>query len=567
VFARQNLCSNPPFSQLDLISCQNVLIYFGPALQKQVTPVFHHALKPNGFLLLSPAESVSGLSELFTQVDKKQRIYAKTSPLARPDVAFGARVFTEEEEPIPTAKPALPEPLLPTIEKAADRLLLHHYTPGGVVIDGQMQVIQFRGYTAPYLEHPPGAASLNLLKMLHEELKLPLRSAIAQALKQHRPVRKEITWNKSKDQRRQLKLEAVPFKVPAAKDPFLLVLFEEGRAVDPSEAQIARNGPRRADTTRRTADEAEVIRLREELEGNRESLQAIIEEQEATNEELKSANEEIQSSNEELQSTNEELETAKEEMQSANEELATVNEELQNSNLEANRVNNDLINLLASIQIPVVMVDNHLALRRFTPAAQKFFNVIPTDIGRSLNDIKINLEVADLDQVILEVIETLHLQECEVRDRRGHWHSLRIRPYRTKDNKIDGAVLALLDIDELKRGLEQMSEVVWEPFIALDGELRVAKANEAFYEKFQVTREETQGRFIYELGDGQWNIPRLRTLLQEVLPAKSRIRDFPVEHAFPRIGPRKMLLNASRLNLDEAGKEMILLAIRVVTGP
>jgi two-component system, chemotaxis family, CheB/CheR fusion protein len=163
------------------------------------------------------------------------------------------------------------------------------------------------------------------------------------------------------------------------------------------------------------------------------------------------------------------------------------------------------------------------------------------------------------------VIHTLHLKECEVRDRDGHWYSLRIRPYRTKDNKIDGAVLALLDVDELKRGLEQMSEVLWDPFIALDDELRVMKANAAFYEKFQVTREETQGRFFYELGDGQWNIPRLRTLLEEVLPEKTRIRDFPVEHAFAKIGPRHMLLNAHRLDRADAGLAIILLAMRDVT--
>ena len=284
-------------------------------------------------------------------------------------------------------------------------------------------------------------------------------------------------------------------------------------------------------------------------------MQAIIEE-------LQSVNEEGQSTNEELQSANEELETSKEELQSANEELRTVNEELGLSNLEANRINNDLSNLLASVQIPVVMVDNDLAVRRFTPSAQKFFNLIPTDIGRSFNDIRSNLELDDLDRMVLEVMETLRLKEREVRDRQGHWYSLRIRPYRTKDDKIDGVVLALIDIDELKRSLEQVMDIVWEPFLALDANLRVVKANGAFYERFQTTPQETEGAYLYELGNGQLNLPPLRRLLEEVLPQKAAIKDLAVEHEFPKIGRRKMVLSARRLEAEVMGKELILLAMR-----
>ncbi|PYI86208.1 MAG: histidine kinase [Verrucomicrobia bacterium] len=565
VFARQNLGADPPFSKMDLLSCQNVLIYFGPELQKRVIPVFHYALQPNGFLLLGPAEGIGGFSDLFTQVDKKQRLYVKTSPLAQPEVAFSAKVFDEQTPALTAAPPATPQPLLPNIEKTADQVLLHHYRPSGVVIDSKMQVLQFRGYTASYLEHAPGVASLNLLKMVRDDLVVPLRTAISKGLKDHRPVHKEIAWKKTKDQKRHLKLEVIPFKTPPAKEPFLLVLFEEGRLLEAPGVNTARPGRTRAGKERRSAEELDVRFLHEELESARESFQAAVEEQEATNEELKSANEEAQSSNEELQSTNEELETAKEEMQSTNEELATVNEELRNANQAANRVNNDLLNLLASIQIPVVMVDNNLTVRRFTPAAQKFFNLIPTDVGRSLNDIKMNFDVTGLEEMIKEVLDTLHIKESQTRDRSGHWYSLRIRPYRTKDNKIDGAVLALFDIHEFKRGIEEISETMWEPVLALDSELRVAKVNEAFYEKFRVTPEETEGQYIYDLGNGQWNIPRLRSLLEEVLPEKARIKDFAVEHDFPKLGPRKMLVSARRLDMDESKQEMILLAFRDVT--
>jgi two-component system CheB/CheR fusion protein len=565
VFARQNLCADPPFSRLDLISCQNLLIYLGPELQKRMVPIFHYALHAGGFLLLGSAESVNGAPELFTQLDKRQRLYIKTTPLAQPEVAFGTKMFAPETVEPSKARPPGTEPVLPSIEKAAERVLLHHFNPGGVVIDSKMQVLQFRGSTSAFLEHNPGAASLNLLKMVRNELVIHVRAAVTGALKLHRTVRKEIAWARPKDQRRQLKIEAVPFKVPPAKDLFLLVLFVEGRILETTAGPSGLRSAARGGRPRRNAEAEEIIRLREELESTRESLQTTIEEQEAINEELKSANEEIQSSNEELQSTNEELETTKEEMQSTNEELATINDELQSANLESNRVNNDLLNLLASVQIPLVMLDNGLKVRRFTPAAQKFFSLIPTDLGRSFTDIKINLEAAGLDQMVAEVIETLRPSDCQVRDRQGHWYSMRIRPYRTQDNKIDGAVLALLDIDEFKRSLDQMGEIMWDAFLALDSELRVVKANEAFYEKFHVTREETENKFIYDLGNGQWNIPRLRNLLEDVLPKQSRIRNFSVEHDFPVLGQRKMLLNARRFEGHDRTDDLILLAIQDVT--
>ncbi len=568
VFARQDLCADPPFSNLDLISCQNVLIYFGPELQNRVIPVFHYALKPHGALLLSPAESIAGFSELFTSVEKKRRLYLKRSSLPQTRPAMAPPFFMAKAESLPATEPArAPEPLLPNIERAVDQLLLRRYTPDGVVIDDRMQVVQFRGSTAPYLEPAPGTASLNLLQLVAGDLAAHLRRAIASAVKQHTPVRQEISLRRAKGPERKLTLEVVPFQVPPAKESFCLVLFEPLQSFEAAETSARPETGTRARGHRQRAQGAEGHRLHRELEATRDSLRAIIEEQEATNEELKAANEEIQSTNEEVQSTNEELETSKEELQSTNEELQTVNEELQHSNLEVNRANNDLNNLLASVQIPVIMVENNLAIRRFTPAAQKFFNLIPADVGRSLSDIKVSFDVADLDRMILEVIETLQPREREVRDRAGHWHSLRIRPYRTKDNTIDGAVLALIDIDQLKRSLEQMIEMVWDPFLALEGDLRVARANEAFYEKFLTSREETEGQFVYQLGNGQWNIPRLRCLLEEVLPQKAVIRDFAVDHDFPKIGHRKMLLNARRLDPDKTGKEIILVAIRDAPPP
>ena len=276
-----------------------------------------------------------------------------------------------------------------------------------------------------------------------------------------------------------------------------------------------------------------------------------------------------------MQSTNEELETAKEELQSTNEELTTLNEELQTRNYELSQLNNDLVNLLGSTHIPIVIVENDLRIRRFTPAAQAVFNLIPADVGRPLGDIQPKVNVPDLTQLILEVIDTLDTREREVQDREGHWYSLRIRPYKTLDNKIQGAVVALVDIDAARRSAtlteeardfaDAIVETVRDPIIILESDLRVKRASRSFYAMFQATPQETEGRFIYDLGNGQWNIPGLRVLLEEILPRDSIFDDFEVEHEFPRIGRKRMLLNARRIVRKDNNLEAILLAIQDLT--
>ena len=324
-----------------------------------------------------------------------------------------------------------------------------------------------------------------------------------------------------------------------------------------------------------TEPEGETAQLRQELSSTREYLQSLVEQQDAANEELRSANEEILSANEELQSTNEELETAKEELQSTNEELSTVNEQLQHRNLELNQTTNDLQNLLASTAIPVIMVGPDLRIRRLTPEARKIMNLLPADLGRPIGDLKANVEVPDLEALIEEVIEEVQVRERDVRGRDGRWYTMRVHPYRTADNKIDGAVVVLLDIDEIKRYQEEVREerdyaqaiveTVREPLIILDGELRVETANAAFYRTFGVQPAETQERLVYDLGNQQWDIPALRRLLEQVLPQEQAFEGFEVQHHFPQIGRKTMLLNARRLYRADR-PSLILLAIEDVTG-
>jgi len=331
--------------------------------------------------------------------------------------------------------------------KVADRIMLGAYAPAAVVIDQDMHVQQFRGRTELFLEHAPGPATFNLLQLARPTLVADLRATIRHAIKTGKAARKERAKVKLKGRSYEINIQAVPFKIPGSDKSWLLVIFDETTKGTKREKLPWALG--------KTATEREVSELHRELAASKESLQAIIEEQEATNEELKSANEEIESSNEELQSTNEELETAKEELQSTNEELTTLNEELSNRNLEMMQMTGELNNLLASIHMPIVMVDNALTVRRATPAARDAFDILPTDIGRPLSELRPNIDVPDLENILREVIETLGTRERKVTDRDGRQYSLRIRPYRTTDNKIDGAVLTLIDIDGAANGRQK----------------------------------------------------------------------------------------------------------------
>ncbi|MFT3764879.1 MAG: CheR family methyltransferase [Minicystis sp.] len=451
VFAQQNVTRDPPFSKLDLISCRNVLIYFEPALQKRIVPTFHYALRPSGYLVLGASETVSGLSEHFTLVDKKNKIYAKNAAPTRPSLDLGRRQqsTTTASAELALARPG-PSPARPfDLQAEADRLVMTRYAPPGVVVNAELQIVQFRGHTGPYIEPAPGEASLNVLKMARDGLVLELRGALHKARRTGAPVRVERVPLRADGARREIAIEVIPFSSSGSvadegsgNHRWFLILFEE-LAVAPEKGRGAAKG--------KAKEDSHAARLERELSAAKEYLQLTIEEHEATNEELQSANEELLSSNEELQSINEELETAKEELESTNEELLTLNEELENRNVDLSRLNNDLMNLLASVNIPIVMLSIDHRIRRFTPLAERVLNLIPSDIGRPIGDIKPKIEVPDLEPLIAEVIDTVSIREREVQDRDGRWYLMRVRPYRTMDNKIDGAVIVLVDVDRLKR--------------------------------------------------------------------------------------------------------------------
>ena len=571
IFSRHNVLADPPFSRIDLISCRNLLIYLEPVLQQKIVPTLHYALKPMGCLWLGGSETIGNYRNLFEAEDAKHKIYSK-KPCSSPEKGH----FMLQHSGLPRV-PFVPFATRPgdtaaDLHKEADRILLTKFAPPGVVVSADLEILQYRGDTGPYLTPAPGKASFSLLKMLREGLLVAVRAAVLRANKEKVPVREEGLRVKSEGETRDVAIEVIPLKGDEAKGGGFLVLFESARTRLEGEAFADPQGSEssaKASPSRAAPPDTDNARLEQELLATREYLQSLIEEQEAANEELQSANEEVQSANEELQSTNEELETSKEEIQSSNEELATVNDELNNRNAELNRVNNDLINLLGSIQMAIVMLGPDLRVRRFTPTAEKLLNLIPADVGRPLADIKLNLDnLPDLQPLLTEVIDTVRTKEFDVRDKRGRWYSLRIRPYKTLDHKIDGAVVLLVDVDAQKRAqayTESIVATVREPLLVLDKDLCVLSASRSFYETFRAAPQDTITRPLFELGNGQWNILDLRRLLEEVLPQDNQIDDFEIEHEFEQIGRKIMRLNARRLIQEADQAPLILLAIEDVT--
>jgi two-component system CheB/CheR fusion protein len=452
IFAQHNLVNDPPFSQMDLICCRNLLIYLEPFLQSKVISLFHYALHPGGLLVLGTSEGVGTAANLFATEDRAHKIFSKKATASQPVATFS---LTREHERAEQDSVRSPGGQLDPgwnyldAQKEFDRRLLTRYVPATAFVSEDMEIIHTRGNVSRYLKLSPGRASLNILKMAREGLALDLRNALNRAKKENAPVRKNNVQIKNgdgngaaTDSTRLVHLEVVPCRTNNARELYFMVMFQDA----PDEVP-RKSGKRAGDAAPRSKVAWQrVAKLEQELAATKEYLQSVIETQEATNEELQSANEEILSSNEELQSTNEELETAKEELQSANEELSTVNDELRNRNLEITQINSDLTNLLASIDIAVVMVGSDFMIRRFTPQAQKLLGLIPADVGRPLININPTMEIPDFQAMVVQVMTTCGAVEKEVNDREGTRYLLRILPYRTLEDKVDGAVIAVFPV-------------------------------------------------------------------------------------------------------------------------
>ena len=564
VFATQNVIKDPPFTRLDLLSCRNLMIYLEPQVQHRLIPAFHYALKPGGVLFLSPSESIGSHPELFSALNRKWKFYRATGTIASTRaVMSGGLVWTrnpESKEPdeVPNKAREI------NFAELTKRMLLQYYAPASVVTDEKGTLLYVYGDTGRYLRPAPGQATLNIVDMAREGLQLNLRNAL-HAASQNEPTLNMESSIKSDGDRHATRFSVRPMPGPDASQKLLLVSFQEttlpipgkrprGKGVAPGDAELRR-----------------VEELEYELAYNKENLQATIEEQQASNEELKSTNEELQSTNEELQSTNEELETSKEELQSVNEELVTVNAELQAKIEQLADMQNDMKNLLDNVNVGTVFLDSRLRIKRLTRDAVQTYRLVAADVGRPLSDIKSNIEGDDLLVHAQTVLDTLIPFEREVRTVGGVWYLARIQPYRTLDNLIDGVVLTFTDISQRVNAEQEIQDArelaeaivntVREPLLVLDGELRVVSASRSFFKFFHSKPEDTVGRPIYQLGNQQWDIPALRELLETILPDNQEFEGFEVEHDFPVIGRRKLVLNARRL----VANAMILLAMEDVS--
>jgi two-component system CheB/CheR fusion protein len=517
VFSRHDMAADPPFSNLDLISCRNVLIYLEPALRRKVLPAFHHALKKTGFLMLGQSEAVGEHPGLFTLADARASLYAP-SPVRSPlPMAFAAdRAAADSGAATERRRGPLGDCFVKgDFEDEVNRILFRQYVPAGVVVDGAMNIQRTHGHTRDFLELPQGKTSVNLFEMVRGDIAIQLRAAIEKARSTDASVKRSILV-KRRRREAEIGIDVIPFRCRADRRRCYLVLF------NPSPGAAA-------------GTPAEVPG--ETPAGPRS----------------RSAYEDIISSNEDLRSMNEELDTVKEELQSTNEELVTVNEELRQRNIELNTTNNDLSNLLSSSQIPILMLGCDLRIRHFTLPAEKAFNLSLSDMGRSILGVKLAISVPRLREMLRGVIDEGLMRGLEVQDRSGRWFDMWIRPYRTGQGKIGGAVLSLVDITEKKvRDLavqeardyaEAIIDTIKAGLLVLDARLKVVKVNRSFLETFALAPAKVQGQSILELSGGAWDAPGLRERLESAARKGEPFTDWEGDFELPGDGRRTMAVS------------------------
>ena len=568
VFAKHDLVKDAPFSKLDLLCCRNVLIYMDSVLQKRLIPMFHHALNPGSFLFLGESESIGAYSDLFIPADARHKVFKHKS--ANTDYEPEMQVASyPQTEAIRKEKGTVQSPR-EEIDAIAERVILRDYSMPCVLVDEDYNIVYFNGDVHQYLIQPGGRPATNILQMARPEIHYRLNLLLKRAFRERQVVVEKDVQMRVKGHCTNTDITARPINQPGVGENLMLVVFQaKQKEKKPAEGEIAPVGLPEGEKDTRLRE------LEQELQSTKEYLQTTIEELETSNEELKSSNEELQSTNEELQSTNEELDTSREELESTNEELSTVNPEYQQKIDELSKGYDDLNNLMTTAELGTLFLDRDLKIRRFTPMARRMFRLIERDVGRPLADIVANIRHEGLIEDIQAVLEDLTRVEREVQGDNNRYYQMRIVPYRTTENVIDGVVVTFVEITDYRNAVlasteagdfaQAVVETVREPLLILDKALKVIGANPAFYRDFQVTQDETVGRLVYDLGDHQWDIPDLRRLLEQIVPQNSKFEGFKVSSDFARIGKRTFLLNARQTILKGETTGRILLAFEDVT--
>lgn len=561
-FATHNLLSDPPFSRMDVVSCRNVLIYLEAHAQRRVLELLHFALKPGGLLVLGASETIGRHGDLFQPVSNKSRVFKSraTTTASR----HHKLQWLPDRIPVhPPPAAAAASPTGPRVNRIVEQIVLRRYTWACVAVTESFAIQSFFGPTHEYLVQPTGEARMDLLAWLRPGLYPKVRDALEQAVARKEPIHLTGLRMDRDGSSQPVECTIEPIAPLPDEAPLFIVAFRDL----PPPANVEVTAPSDADKPLVRQLEAELKQVREELHGTRSQL-------DHAHEEYRASHEELLSLNEELQSNNEELEASKEELQSLNEEMITINRQLEERNLELRSANADIHNLLVSADIPIIFLDRALRIRRFTPAATEVMHLLATDVGRSVEDIRERFHDGGLVQDAWHVLKKLAPVEAEVQAEDGRWYVRRVLPYRTEDDRIDGVCIAFHDITEQREAARQLDEArlyaeaivstVRTALVVLDPDLRVVSANLGFYETFHVEPSQVQGCLLYEVGNGQWNIPQLRNLLERVLPDELEVTDYDVEHSFEHIGKRVMLVNARLMRVRERAR-FILLSIEDIT--
>ncbi|WP_190300503.1 CheR family methyltransferase [Rufibacter hautae] len=568
VFAVHNINRDAPFTKLDLLTCRNMLIYLSAELQKKLFPVFHYSLNPNGLLFLGSSETLSGFPDMFTTLDTKWKISRREEaalPLAR--LVEFPFTFNAVETVKPNPEPQASVKRESSMGRVVQRLMLNHFAPPTLIINPNGEIFYVHGRTGKYLEPAQGQATLNIFDMAREGLTFELNNLVNRAAVLKEQVRAENIQIKTDHGTQFVRITVTPLEEPDQLRGMLMVVLEDMPKPKPRKN-------RKETSEEASRKDARIAELEKELVYTKQRLQNTIEEMNSSLEELKSTNEELQSANEELQSTNEESMTNKEEMQSLNEELMTINLQYQTKTEELVNSNNDMKNLLDSTEIATIFLDNELRIKNFTPQVTQIFNLIRADVGRSITHIASNLKYQHIAEDVREVLDRLRSKEVHLQTMDGqHWYSMRVLPYRTADNFIDGAVVTFTNITSYKQ-LEasvtatslyaaNIIDLIQQPLVVLDGQLRVESASNAFAQTFQLIPEQLKGQWLYHLGNGQWDIPELKRLMSQLINTGTELQNVELEHEFSVLGYRRMVLNTRRVEQTENKPFKILLALEV----
>lgn len=573
VFANHSVLKDPPFTNLDILSCRNLLIYLETEAQEKVLSKFNYSLNRDGILFLGPSENVGDFLDTFQVIDKKWKVFKsiksdrsrtdfiKTYPFPFDKNYSINSIANWDIKENKSKKSSL------NITAIAEKNLIDLFAPPSAIINNSGEILFIHGRLGEYLELSPGKARMNILEMAKEGIKLGLNAAINDAISNNKEtICETLKINGDCDIKNSVKLTVKPLNNPETVKGLFLVSFDKTSIKsDLDDNQIILDPL--------SQNNEHIKTLERKLKLTTERLNNTIEEMTTSNEELKSANEELQSMNEESQSTNEELETSKEELQSINEELTTVNSELQLKIDELSSVNDDMTNLFNSTEIATIFVDNNINIRRFTEEATKLIKLIESDVGRPLSDIVSQIKYPELIDDIGQVIKRVVFKEKEVNTAKGEWYKVRIMPYKTSKNVIDGATITFIDISSIKNIQEKMQSAlnyaedivntIREPLLILDEHLTAISANHSFYESFKLEKSDVEGIKLAEIGRGNWNIPSLISQLKNIAEHKE-YKDFEFENDFKGVGHKKILLNIRKINRRDLDTKLILLSMKIL---